>query len=491
LSAIHELFDASKRRRDPTGTISLQIKFFGEAGVRMARAKLTIRRAVAENDLLGLADGPMRHHAPAVRLQAFGHMVENAVSGMRGVWPQRFLQRAWAMGLEVAAREGFAGGVGEDELSALSQAAQHELVGIVAATVQRVTRAGASVKRGTRPMIAARRILNEFDKIAFNRVQALVAYFVVKTYNRAKLEAYRAGGLTQVGIEPEFHRKKITSDAFNPDEPRNEKGEWATGGSAKSSYQEIAKESLGKNSLTAKERAAVDEYIDYQQFEGINKNLREGGYSISGSLANLSSDEKELVDDLTSAINKSKLSEEIVLYRGVAEFENDFGETIGKDLLDNLRDAEPGDEFLDYGFQSTSTGAGAARDFGEGTGKSGAMLVITAPKGTPALLLSGSYHSEVLLQRGTRMILYSKNGNQFHLKITGIKKPRGVKDAADTVGVLTAGDDLVCQECEDYADDAPYEIDDVELPLHPRCRCAVFPWTDKRFAGAGGAELGE
>ena len=53
------------------------------------------------------------------------------------------------------------------------------------------------------------------------------------------------------------------------------------------------------------------------------------------------------------------------------------------------------------------------------------------------------------------------------------------------VGILTAGDDKVCELCQDWADDAPYEIDEVldVYPLHPRCRCAVFPWEDLRFKG--------
>jgi len=52
----------------------------------------------------------------------------------------------------------------------------------------------------------------------------------------------------------------------------------------------------------------------------------------------------------------------------------------------------------------------------------------------------------------------------------------------DYVNVETAGDDLVCQECEDYAADGPYSVDEVDLPIHPSCRCAVVPAFDMRFA---------
>ena len=42
------------------------------------------------------------------------------------------------------------------------------------------------------------------------------------------------------------------------------------------------------------------------------------------------------------------------------------------------------------------------------------------------------------------------------------------------VNVLTAGDDKVCQICEDIAEDGPYLIDQARglIPAHPRCRCA-------------------
>ena len=55
----------------------------------------------------------------------------------------------------------------------------------------------------------------------------------------------------------------------------------------------------------------------------------------------------------------------------------------------------------------------------------------------------------------------------------------------ELVGILTAGDDRVCELCEDFAEDSPHEIDTVldVLPMHPRCRCAVFPWSDRRFKG--------
>jgi hypothetical protein len=51
--------------------------------------------------------------------------------------------------------------------------------------------------------------------------------------------------------------------------------------------------------------------------------------------------------------------------------------------------------------------------------------------------------------------------------------------------VLTAGDDDVCEECEDLADSGPYTVAQARglIPAHPHCRCAFVPAEDERFAG--------
>lgn len=55
---------------------------------------------------------------------------------------------------------------------------------------------------------------------------------------------------------------------------------------------------------------------------------------------------------------------------------------------------------------------------------------------------------------------------------------------AELVNVLTAGDDNVCEDCEDIAGDGPYTLDEAQglIPAHPNCRCAFVPEGDKRFA---------
>src|SRR5262252_8364760 len=68
-------------------------------------------------------------------------------------------------------------------------------------------------------------------------------------------------------------------------------------------------------------------------------------------------------------------------------------------------------------------------------------------------------------------------------------KPLKVRDAPpedwyaeaggeELVNWVTAEDDKVCPECEDWSDGSPYSLDDVEgrIPLHINCRCSVVPY---------------
>ena len=52
------------------------------------------------------------------------------------------------------------------------------------------------------------------------------------------------------------------------------------------------------------------------------------------------------------------------------------------------------------------------------------------------------------------------------------------------VGILTAGDNKVCDECDDIAAQGPYNLNAARelIPAHPNCRCAFVPVDDERYA---------
>ena len=63
-------------------------------------------------------------------------------------------------------------------------------------------------------------------------------------------------------------------------------------------------------------------------------------------------------------------------------------------------------------------------------------------------------------------------------------KKKKKKKVENLVEILTAGDDFVCEECEDLSQEGPYPIDEAQnlIPAHPNCRCAFVPFDDDRFA---------
>lgn len=38
---------------------------------------------------------------------------------------------------------------------------------------------------------------------------------------------------------------------------------------------------------------------------------------------------------------------------------------------------------------------------------------------------------------------------------------------------VTAGDDTVCEDCVEMENNNPHNIEDIEIPLHPNCRCTI------------------
>jgi len=159
--------------------------------------------------------------------------------------------------------------------------------------------------------------------------------------------------------------------------------------------------------LTPDESVAVKEWLDYQTFEEINYNLRTN--------RELTNEEQKLVDDLSSAIDKSPLPKPMTLYRGFSEVEDNFGRNPGKDLLGKLNSMKVGDVYVDRGFTATSTGT-AATDYGPAGTGSGAMMVINAPAGTKVLRMP-EYQSEWVIQKGTHYVLTSKGKDEFTFRI--------------------------------------------------------------------------
>jgi hypothetical protein len=68
--------------------------------------------------------------------------------------------------------------------------------------------------------------------------------------------------------------------------------------------------------------------------------------------------------------------------------------------------------------------------------------------------------------------------------VSRIRAASRTLEELEQVNVETAGDNLVCEECEGIAAGGPYDIDEAMtmIPAHPHCRCAFVPAFDQRFA---------
>lgn len=144
---------------------------------------------------------------------------------------------------------------------------------------------------------------------------------------------------------------------------------------------------LGNETLKASELAAVKKYTG-SWYGTINKKIATSKILGDESTGDTSGDR------LTSALNKSELSHDIVLNRGISNGNGMLGE-VGSKI---------GKVGIQHSFMSSSQHEHTALGFG-GYGTSGLLLTIHAPKGAKAMdVKSVSYYShetEILFQHGT------------------------------------------------------------------------------------------
>lgn len=62
------------------------------------------------------------------------------------------------------------------------------------------------------------------------------------------------------------------------------------------------------------------------------------------------------------------------------------------------------------------------------------------------------------------------------------QRPSGYFHAEELVQIVTMGDELVCQICQDLEADGPYQIEEARqlIPAHPHCRCLVQSHRSRR-----------
>lgn len=109
---------------------------------------------------------------------------------------------------------------------------------------------------------------------------------------------------------------------------------------------------------------------------------------------------RDVTKALDPAMDRSKLTSDVLAYKGIASGEQVFGKAWHKSLVNA--------EWTEHGYDSTSPLRKVAEGFVEADG---ALLILRVPKGTGAIQLSGTdYEAELLLQRKLRRRVISDTG---------------------------------------------------------------------------------
>ncbi len=170
-----------------------------------------------------------------------------------------------------------------------------------------------------------------------------------------------------------------------------------TGAAALASAPINVRSKAGLARLTSQQRDMISQYRS-SLYANLNGALRRESGKLPGGWA------FEVYHDaaraLDSALRKSALTDDVILYRGIKDPVAVFGQSAGQPLAAGTR-------WTEHAYVSSTASRATADEFAEG----GAILEIRVPAGTGALQLSGAeYESELLLARGLRLRIVSDTG---------------------------------------------------------------------------------
>jgi hypothetical protein len=192
--------------------------------------------------------------------------------------------------------------------------------------------------------------------------------------------------------------------AYNPDQPRDADGRWGSGGSSTASFRgygktshaatqrygdEISKKQVDK--LTWGQKGSLATYTETLHSEAINDGLRNG--QVPERYA-------RDVEQIDKAIDKSKVPDSIVVYKGVRNGPAD-GFPIGSEIRSKA-------------YLSTSLNRDTAANFttdlrGSTYARGKNILEVEVPQGSHGLFMSTlsqvGDENEVLLPHGSRMVV--------------------------------------------------------------------------------------
>lgn len=476
---MHATFDAV-RRIDPTQTGDIRARFQRDLGRRwLLLRRLTTEGINGTEALIG--GGPVTVSSisssvdPVRTFQAwFDAALLRVVLGGDGGWTESYLAEAAARARSRAhrlllGRVGVPNPTPPDSGKLVTAGAVVELQGLAEAVSQRVVReVQAGLLSQRRPREIARAASQLIGTVGVNRGKALVEFSVNQAFNSASLDAFEAHGLTRVGIEPEHEIVQIGRD-YDPDQPRapagsSEGGQWVEGGGGGGVGSE--RPVLGKNVYHGTSESAwssiKEEGLRSSKGGGGADRIHESKYG-KAALVKMRAGRTEHAVFVTRA-------------RDVAE---SYAEQVAKDTgskpmvllirvpAEEYRARFRSDKQSDPWMKALRTEGDIPawwikKRYIKDESEREVFLVVFpwGPRGIDALFDAGKKTGP-----GSRL----KGRTPSRSTLYRIRKAERELEKTKVVEVLTAGDDRVCEKCEDIARDGPYNINTARglIPAHP------------------------
>jgi hypothetical protein len=424
---------------DPTGTAGLRRSFLAEGNRRLARVRSLTHTMLVEHDVMAARGDPLAQLLPhpGNRLAAFMQWFEQTVNAqlLGGRWWERFLERAYRSGFEAGSALTRTPPCAAPLPAVFRELAGREFAGIAAALVQQVTRQAAGAALGRRkPLPMYRRVLPVLRKVGDARVRMATNTLTVKVHNSGRLAQFRAAGITRVGITPERLEPRKPSRFLKRDHLRHDH-RLHDRETQKERTERAANELLAAQQRQREaEQAVAQAELEAEQA----RVAAEVEAHMAGAMLGLSRAQAQV----GLAASRAQATEEVAAAKAATAAREKEAAAAWQKVLAARKEARAAEYAAKAAEQAVEQEAAQAAE--AATAAEAEAEQAAAAEAEQALAL------EPAPEEGA---------------------------AAEEVNVQTAGDDRVCDECNDIADAGPYTLDEADfiLPVHPNCRCSPVP----------------
>lgn len=159
--------------------------------------------------------------------------------------------------------------------------------------------------------------------------------------------------------------------------------------------------------------------------QSLNDYMEEEGSASPWRLRNPGGEEQSFIRDIDSVMERSPLSEDQTLWRGIGNASDIF-------TPEQLKGSLKGTSFNDKGYASTSPNREVSERFAESGPYEGILTRLHVPKGTKAIHLADEDQDEVLLERGLKFDVTGDTGPGTSPRILDITVSKAPADAPET-----------------------------------------------------------